>query len=102
VGTLREGLGALLLTDIACDLRGTDDDACRVSDRRHGYGDGETDAVLSAAYRFEMLDALIAADTVENRVLFVLMTLRNDEAYRLTNRFSCRVTEHTPPPDSMK
>src|SRR5580700_3857531 len=58
--------------DVAGDLRGADDDAVRVLDRRHAQRNGKLAAVLALADGLVMVETLAATNAGENlRLLFL-------------------------------
>src|SRR4029079_17883254 len=71
--------GALFFRDVARDLRGADDLAALVVERRDGERNIDAPPVLGDAHRFKMIDVLAARDLPQDRPLLVL-ELRRDEA----------------------
>src|SRR5579862_5169858 len=84
---------ALLLGDVARDLRSADDAAGIVDDRRHSQRNCDHAAVLAPAYSLEVLDALAAADTAQDARLFVEQVLRNEDRDRLADHLLLKVAE---------
>ena len=83
------------LGDVAGDLRGADDLASLVSDRRDRERDRHSRAVLALSNRLVVVDLLAGANLGEDHVFFVLQFLGNQHANGLPDRLGCGVAEHT-------
>ena len=79
--------------DIARDLRGADDRAGVVADRRDGQRDVERPAVLGDPHGLEMLDALAAAQPREDVVFFGLPLGRDQHPDRPADELVGRIAE---------
>ncbi|HTB50073.1 MAG TPA: hypothetical protein VK701_03780, partial [Solirubrobacteraceae bacterium] len=74
-------LGALLLGDVAGDLRGADDPSRGVADRRDRHRDVDLAPVLASPHRLEVVNPLAPPNTVQNHVLFVQSLGRKEKGY---------------------
>ena len=89
---LAQGLfGSLAFGDVAGNLGGTDDDAARVSDRRHRERDGDARAILGETYGVEMVDAIAASQPLQYARLLLMKFRRNHDGDRLPDGFCARV-----------
>ena len=81
------------LGDVARDLRGADNRACFIADRRNGKGNGAGCAVFPEADGLVVIHLLPAADLGHHLVFLVLKIRGNEDADRLADRFLGGVTE---------
>ena len=81
------------LRDFAGDLGCADDLACRVSERRDRQGNVDQSPVLALADGVIVLDALAATNALQDRRLFVVPVLRDEQGDRLAERFFRSVAE---------
>src|SRR4051812_32737344 len=82
---LLEALGPPSFGDVTSDLRGPDDHALCVPDRRDRQRYLNQTAILAAANGLEMIDPLAAAQAFENPWFLVLAVLGNQDGDRLSD-----------------
>ena len=75
------------LGDVSRDLRSPDDPAARVLHGRDGERNVDQASVLAPADRFVVVDALAAADALQDARLLIEPTGRHEHGDRLANRF---------------
>src|SRR5205807_80213 len=88
------GVEALALGDVARDLRGADDAALRIANRRDRERDVDQPAILRAAHGLEVVHRLAAAHLGEHHVFLGAALFGNDECDVSANRFLGAVAEH--------
>ncbi len=84
----------LALGDVARDLRGADDAAGGIENRRHGDGNGKRRAVFPLAHGLEVIDALSAPDARQHLIFFALAIRGNEQPDRLADNLVRRVLKH--------
>ena len=87
-------LARLSFTDVARDLRSTDDVASLITDARDGNRDLNRTAVLAHPLRFEMTHHSAACDMVEDHRLFGMTFGRYQFEYRLADHLLGRIAEY--------
>src|SRR5579863_4605197 len=81
------------LGDVAGDLRGADDSALRILDRRDAERNVHSASVFTHADRLVILDAFAAANPAENDRFLVLPIFRNENRHGLADRFFGRIAK---------
>src|SRR5262249_24167005 len=75
------------LADVACHLRGADDTAQGIFDRRHGDRHVEESTILGDSYGLEVIDALTSPDARQHPILFCSPIVGNDQRDVSSDRF---------------
>ena len=88
------GVEALALGDVARDLRGADDAALRIANRRDRKRDVDQPAILRAAHGLEVVHRLAIAHLGEHHVFLGAALFGNDERDVPANRVLGAVAEH--------
>ncbi len=85
--------GAPFGGDVAGDFRGAGNASGAIPDGRHRQVDVDEGAVLAAADRFVMFDALAASQPRQNARLLVMAILGNEHGDRTPDGFLRRIAE---------
>src|ERR1700686_3364652 len=86
-------LGLFARGDVASDLRRADDNTMRVPDRRDAERNRKPAAVFALADRLVVIEAVAAADALEDLRFLVVQLLRNEDSDRLADDVFGRVAE---------
>src|ERR1700684_4115198 len=86
-------LGFLMFADIARDLRGADDGAVRIFDRRNTERNFNQAAVFANPNRFVMIDPLTTTDTIKDFWLLIVTIFRDEKHDRLADHLFGGIAE---------